>query len=320
MNRLIRITLFILGLTLLILLVVPFLIPVSPLEGTVPTEELAGPESRFITLNDLQVHYQVAGEEEPVIVLLHGFLASVYSWREVMEPLAEQGRVITFDRPAFGLTERPMEWEGENPYSAQYQVAQTMRLMDALGAESAVLVGHSAGGALALLAALEYPQRVKALVLVDAAIYTGGGAPRWIRPLLATPQARRLGPLFLRSIQNWGEDFGRMAWHDSDQITAEVWEGYTLPLQVENWDRALWEFTLASRPLDLPERLAEIGVSVLVITGDDDRIVPTEESIRLAEELPDAELVVIPHCGHVPHEECPGEFLAAVEEFLSRIR
>jgi pimeloyl-ACP methyl ester carboxylesterase len=57
-------------------------------------------------------------------------------------------------------------------------------------------------------------------------------------------------------------------------------------------------------------------VPVLVITGDDDRIVPTESSIRLSGELPGSELVVIPQCGHVPQEECPEAFLAAVNGFL----
>jgi pimeloyl-ACP methyl ester carboxylesterase len=87
-------------------------------------------------------------------------------------------------------------------------------------------------------------------------------------------------------------------------------------LRAEDWDRALWELTAASHPLGLEDRLDEIGVPVLVITGDDDRIVPTEQSVRLASELPDAKLVVIPDCGHVPHEECPEAFLKAVRAFL----
>jgi pimeloyl-ACP methyl ester carboxylesterase len=57
---------------------------------------------------------------------------------------------------------------------------------------------------------------------------------------------------------------------------------------------------------------------ILVITGDDDRIVPTEQSLRLADELPTAELAVLPQCGHVPHEECPNEFMQAVTEFLEK--
>jgi pimeloyl-ACP methyl ester carboxylesterase len=114
-----------------------------------------------------------------------------------------------------------------------------------------------------------------------------------------------------------GENLANMAWHDPSKLTPEVWEGYRKPLRVENWDRALWEFTLASRDLDLADRLNEIGMPVLVVTGDDDRIVPTEESIRLAGELPDAGLAVIPACGHAPQEECPVEFLDAVRGFLS---
>jgi pimeloyl-ACP methyl ester carboxylesterase len=71
--------------------------------------------------------------------------------------------------------------------------------------------------------------------------------------------------------------------------------------------------------LGLDKRLSELKLPVLVITGDDDRIVPTQSSIRLAGELPNARLVVIPNCGHVPHEECPQAFMQAVAEFLNSI-
>jgi pimeloyl-ACP methyl ester carboxylesterase len=169
----------------------------------------------------------------------------------------------------------------------------------------------------AVYTALQHPERVSGLVLVDAAIYSGGGAPDWIKPLLRTPQMRRLGPLVARSIGAMGDNLANMAWHDPSKLTPEAAEGYRKPLRVENWDRALWEFTLASRDLGLADRLDEIGVPVLVVTGDDDRIVPTEESIRLAGELPDAGLAVIAACGHVPQEECPAEFLDAVRGFLA---
>ena len=58
---------------------------------------------------------------------------------------------------------------------------------------------------------------------------------------------------------------------------------------------------------------------MLVITGDDDRIVPTTQSVRLAGELPHAELLVVPQCGHLPHEECPEPVLAAVDGFLGKL-
>ncbi len=305
-----------LGVLLLILLVGPFLVPVPPLEGTVPPEQLADPDSRFVEVNGITVHYKTAGSGRPAFLLLHGFAASTFSWREVVGPMSEWGTVVAFDRPGFGLTERPLRWDGPSPYSPEAQADLTVGLMDALGIERAVLVGNSAGGTTALLTALTYPERVEALVLVDPAVYVGGGTPGWVRPLLNTPQMRHLGPLLARSIRDWGRDFGRSAWHDPTKLTPEIWEGYTKPLRAENWDRALWEVTRASHPLGLEKRLGEVRVPVLVITGDDDRVVPTEQSVRLAGEIPGAQLAVIPACGHVPQEECPGPFLEAVEAFL----
>ena len=82
-------------------------------------------------------------------------------------------------------------------------------------------------------------------------------------------------------------------------------------------ESALWELTVASKPLCLAEQLGKLKVPTLVITGDDDRIVPTAQSIRLAAEIPGAKLVVIPECGHVPQEEQPAAFLAAVSDFMS---
>lgn len=321
-KRIARWLLALVALLLLVALVGPFLIPLGPLAGTVPPEELADPDSRFVEVNGLRVHYKAAGQGEPTLILLHGFAASVFSWREVMAPLAAEGTVIAFDRPASGLTERVLagEWQGENPYTVEAQADLTVGLMDRLGVEKAVLVGNSAGGTIALLTALRHPTRVEALVLVDAAIYEGGGAPAWVRPLLGLPQAERLGLWLIRSFPSWGERLGRAAWHDPTKITPEVWDGYRKPAQVQNWDRALWELTLASRPLGLAKRLAEVQVPTLVITGDDDRVVPTAQSIRLAQELPNAELAVLPACGHVPQEECPEAFLGAVQGFLNRFK
>jgi pimeloyl-ACP methyl ester carboxylesterase len=315
-QRVSRILLASLGILLLVVLVGPFLVPVPSLEDTRPAKELADPDSQFIEINDLEVHVKTMGEGEPVFVLLHGFGASLYTWNTVMEELSQHGRVIAFDRPAFGLTERPLEWEGQNPYSPEAQVELVTGLLDHFGVEEAILVGNSAGGTIAMQTALEHPERVAGLILVDPAVYAGGGAPAWTRPLLATPQLRHLGPLLVRRILSSGPELIETAWHDPAKITPETIELYEKPLQVENWDKALWEMTLASKAANLEERLDQFNLPILVITGDDDRIVPTEESIRLADELPQADLVVIEEAGHVPHEEQPEAFMEAVVEFL----
>ncbi len=317
-KRILKITGGVLAVILVLLLLVPFLIPVPPLENTVPAESLADEDSKFIEVNGVNVHYKIYGTGEPVLILLHGFGASLFSWHEVTTPLAEYGTVIAYDRPAFGLTERPLEWEGENPYSQDAQVELVIGLMDALGVEKATLVGNSAGGTVSMLTALKYPERIESLILVDPAVYAGGGAPAWIRPVLGTPQMRHLGPLFARQIQAQGVEFIKTAWHDPRKISQATFDGYQKPLQVENWDKALWELTLSSRESGLAERVKEFALPILVITGDDDRIVPTEQSLRLAEELPNAALAVIPQCGHLPHEECPNEFMQAVQDFLRK--
>ncbi len=310
-------TLTIICLSLFILLLVgPFLIPIPPLQDTVPPRQLADPDSRFLQVNGLDVHYKIQGQGKPVFILLHGFGASVFSWREVMAPLAEQGTVIAYDRPAFGLTERPLRWEGVNPYSPQGQIDLLAGLMDTLGVDQAILVGNSAGGTVALQAALRIPERVQALVLVDAAVFNN--VPAWACSLLYTPQIRHLGPLLVRLIQTRGPDLIRLAWHDPANITPDVLAGYQKPLRAENWDRALWELTLASCQSDLPISLSQIIQPTLVITGDDDRLVSPEQSMRLAEDLPDATLSVLNNCGHVPHEECPEQFMTAVTTFFQQ--
>ena len=319
-NKFLRTTGIILTVLALIVLIGPFLVPVPPLENTVPVEQLVDADSKFVEVNGVNVHYKTWGEGEPTFILLHGFGASLFSWREVTEPLSQLGTVIAYDRPAFGLTERPLEWEGESPYGPPVQVDIVIGLMDELGVEKAILVGNSAGGTVSMQVALQYPKRVQALILVDAAVYAGGGAPSWSRPILKTPQMNHVGPLIARQLQAQGVEFIKTAWHDPSKITPDIFEGYQKPLQVENWDKALWQLTVASEESGLVERLAEITMPTLVITGDDDRIVPTEQSLRLADDLPNAELKVIAQSGHLPHEEKPVEFMQAVTEFLSTLK
>ena len=311
---------------LLVILVGPFLVPVRPLEGTFPPQELADADSRFVAMGDavgtarLDVHYKDTGTGDPGIVMLHGFGGSTFSWRDALPALASERRVVAFDRPGFGLTTRPLpgEWTDGNPYSMESQVGLTIGMMDELGLDEAVLVGHSAGAAVALQTALSHPERVKALVLVAPAVY-GGGPPSWIKPLLRIPQIRRLGPLVARRLTGSLESVLDRSYADSSLITPEVREGYKKPLQVDDWDRGLWEFTLAAGNGDLADRLNEVSVPTMVITGDSDRIVSPDDSRRVAAAIPGAELVVVPKAGHLVMEERPADFLQHLKRFLETL-
>lgn len=325
MSRPLRTLLIFIGIIALVIILGPLIVPLPPLSGIRPVSELADADSRFVEVNGVDVHYKQSGTGRPAIILLHGFGASVFSWREVTVPLSQYGTVVAYDRPAFGLTERPMPggWQGESPYGAQANLELLFGLMDELGIQQAILIGHSAGGRLAVQAALTHPERVSGLVLVGAAIYTGGGQSfGWLRPLINTPQMDRLGPFFARSLSGeQGNAFIQAAWHDPAKINAEIQEGYRKPLQVENWDVALWEFTkVGSGSEDLAPRLQDLTLPVLVVSGDDDRIVPTSDSVTLSGEIPGAQLAIFAQCGHLPHEECPAAFLEAVGPFLEQFR
>jgi pimeloyl-ACP methyl ester carboxylesterase len=316
--------------------VAPYLVPIPPLTHTKSPTELAFPDSQFITVNGLvspkegeiaqnsaeskiTLHYLKKGSGAQTVVLLHGFGASTFSWRPVYDKLAEDFTVIAYDRPAFGLTERPTTWEKDDwadgsPYSLASQVVLLQGLLDELGVEQAILVGHSAGAPVAVSFALAHPERVQALVLEAPAII-GGGVPSFVKALTALPQLRRLGPLLVRNIAISGPDTIRQAWHDPSEIPAETLAGYQVPLQAEHWDVALWEFTLARQANGLEAQLANVTQPTWVIAGDDDRIVPTENSRLVSEKIPTAEWILVPACGHLPHEEKPSEFLQVFENF-----
>lgn len=315
-----KITFIVLASLMFLVLVGPFLIPIPPLENVQSPRSLADPDSQFIEINNINVHYKRMGYGKPVFILLHGFGASTFSWREVMEPLADMGTVIAYDRPAFGLTERPLVWEGDNPYTQKSNIELLLGLMDTLEIDRAVLIGNSAGGTVATAFTLAYPERVTALIEVDAAIYQTMPESAFLDWLLKTPQVDRIGPLIARRLGgSQGDEFLQSAWHDPEKITPEIIEGYRQPLRVDNWDRALWEHTQATDPPALADRLDQILVPTLVISGDDDQIVPVENSRRLAEDIPSAALAIIEDCGHLPQEECPQAFLRAVENFIITI-
>ncbi|MBC7113414.1 MAG: alpha/beta fold hydrolase [Candidatus Methanomethyliales bacterium] len=111
-----------------------------------------------------------------------------------------------------------------------------------------------------------------------------------------------------------------LAWYNGSKITPDIIEGYRRPLMADNWDYALWQYTLASRDLRLSQNLSGVSVPVLVITGAQDQIISSSYAKRLANEIPGANLVEINECGHIPHEEKPMEFLSVVTAFLESIK
>jgi len=323
MKRFRRIGLIALASGVLAFLVVPYLIPFES-SGTLTAAEAAGPEAEFVTLAGLEVHIETAeysgesADEPPLIVLLHGFGASTFSWRDVLEPLARSGDVIAYDRPGFGFTVRPISWEGANPYGTPGNLVLLDELLTAYapGDREVILVGHSAGGAIAAEFARTNPDAVDLLVLVSPAVYSTGGVPGWLAPVLRFGPIDRVGPALVGGIASSGEELLRQIFVDQSLLTPAVYAGYRRPLTVAGWEEGLWRFVTAPRDNELAANLGGLDQPVLLVTGSGDTVVPTSDTEQLAGALPDAELVVIPRSGHLPHEEMPAAFIDAVVDWI----
>ena len=295
------------------------MVPVPNLDGLVDASTLIEPDSKFIEINGVNIHYKEAGSGERMFILLHPFGGSTYSWREVMDDFAQYGRVIAYDRPAFGLTERPLpgDWES-NPYGVKANVEILRGLLDAFGADKAVLVGNSAGGGVAVAFALEYPERVDKLILVDPGVGGGYGPqfPAWALPLMWTPQMRHLGPLMMRDYQESLPRTIDREWFDQSKLTDEIRQKHLQILQIQNWDRAFYESTFAPDYPELRPLLPQLTVPTLIVAGEEDRLIRSWYFEAVATEIPGAALELIPQCGHVPEEECPDPFMERIKSFL----
>src|SRR5574341_1252115 len=128
--------------------------------------------SRFADIDGVRVHYQEKGSGAP-LVLIHGYTASTFVWKDVFEPLSEQFRVIAVDLKGFGFSGKP-----DGDYTRRAQGELVVRLLDHLKIDRAILCGNSMGGEVSLNAAARHPERVSALILVDSAGVTvsGGGS------------------------------------------------------------------------------------------------------------------------------------------------
>ena len=307
---------------LALILIVPFLIPVQT-SGTATYKEVAGEGATFASAQGIDIYFEKTDfvcqegkdcSNPPVIFLMHGFGANTFSFREVTEPLSQLGDVIAFDRPGFGLSERPTSWEGENPYGS---VGQDL-ILDQLIAEFAsgrdvILVGHSAGGTLAAQYVVDNKDSIQGLILISPAILSTAGSPSWLNWVFSIPQLDHLGPLLVSSIASSGMDLLNESWYNKDLITEEVKAGYREPLSVIGWEEGFWEFNRAPRAFDVKDRLDEITVPTLLITGDTDTVVATADTEALASMIKDSVLFVIPQSGHLAQEETPADTMKAIQ-------
>ena len=271
--------------------------------------------SRFIEIDGVRVHYQEAGPRDaPPILLIHGFTASNFVWKDVFLPIAGAGlRVIAPDLVGFGFSAKPKQGE----YTIDAQARLITGLMNQLGIERAGFVGSSYGGAVAATCALDYPERVERLVLVDAVI--NDYAKR--RPLLRLAASPLIGdvvsPLMLGSrklvhqqMRN-GYAPGNRHLFDENRMTA-----HHRPLLAASTQRATLATLRRWNAGRIEEEAHRIKQPTLLIWGEVDPEIPLAHGRRLFEEIQDSRLIVFRRCGHMPMEEYPREFTEVVTDFF----
>jgi pimeloyl-ACP methyl ester carboxylesterase len=290
-------------------------IPYATLEG-----RYANGASQYMELSDgVRMHFRVHGPEAaPVLVLVHGFGASLHTWEPWVERLQANYRIVSVDLPGHGLTRAPAGYSFSAGSNAQLidEVAERLNL------RRFTLVGHSMGGAVAVRYALRYPERLDALVLIDAAAWPS--AERKGRTPLAFQLLRNpIGRAILRHINPrlFAERGLVSAYHDRAMVSQEVVDRY-VDLARAPGHRALLSSERNNRadpPLRV-EDFASIAAAALVMHGADDRIIPLEDSRALAAAIPNARLLVYPGVGHLPMEEAPAQSAADLRTFLERPR
>jgi pimeloyl-ACP methyl ester carboxylesterase len=283
--------------------------------------EAAAPDGQFITVDGVRLHYLDGGAltgDRPPVLLLHGFGASTYSWRHTIPAIASRERVLALDFPGHGYSERVLT----STYSLRRTANLVAGFLDALDVDRAVVAGNSMGGAVALQLAISHPQRVARLVVVDAvtdSADTRRPSAGLMRLLTAGPLGRAFiyytfgNPTFARR----GLELG---YADPARLSDVSFNSYRAPLRVRGTAQALVAMTTSPPDDDLATGIPTITAPTLILWGDGDRLIPLVQGERLRDLLPGSRLTVLPGCGHLPQEECPAVFNAALTTFLAEGR
>jgi len=250
--------------------------------------------------------YVCAGTGKPIL-LIPGFDSSIFEFRRLVPQLTASAQVWTMDLLGFGFTDRtsgapitPAAIKQHLHSFWQQQIGEPM-----------ILAGASMGGAAAIDFALEFPEAVEKLVLLDSAGFAAGPAmgkfmvpplDSWATAFLRNPGVRRR--------------ISQQAYCDRTLVTPDAELCAALHLQMPNWKEALITFTKSGGYNFLSNYIQKIEAPALIIWGEQDKILGTKDAQRFKQTIPHNQLVWIPQCGHVPHLEKSKDTAEAIASFL----
>ena len=279
----------------------------------------ANTESRFMPMGgDMRVHYRDVGPRNaPVLVLVHGFSASLHTWEPWVQGLRKDYRVVSLDLPGHGLS-RCLD-------VSQTGIPQFVDTIDhvtrELGIERFTLAGSSMGGHTAWNYALAHPDRLDGLVLVDASGWPKSGDEADSSPLVFKLLANPLARSVMKDLDMTG--MIRSGLEDSfvDQalVTEDMVQRYAALGRAPCHRDAILNLMADrnGRTEASAGALSAITVPTLILQGEQDNLVPASHGEKFHAAIPGSVLKLYPDVGHVPQEEIPDQSLADLRDFLS---
>ena len=284
--------------------------------GARQAERDNAPRGSFITVDGVRLHFIDTGGSDPVLVLLHGNGAMIADMEisGLVRAAAERYRVIVFDRPGFGYSERP----SDRTWGPEQQARLFHDAFAQMGLERPIVLGHSWGTQVALSLALDFPGSVSGLVLASgyyfpsARVDTVTAMPAKM-PLLGNLMRHTISPLFGRLMAPliFKKMFSPKA--VPAQFSAEFPVALTLrPGQI----KASAEETvmMVGAAMALKDRYGELQLPVCILAGDEDKIVDsTYQSAGLHEAIDQSELKMLPGLGHMLHYAATDQVVSAID-------
>ncbi len=263
----------------------------------------------------VRVHYTDEGNREGrTLILVHGFAASVHAWRPWIERLSTDYRLVAIDLPGHGLTQTPKGYRSTLEGNAALVDALTTQI----GAHSFVLAGNSMGGAVSIAYAKAYPDKLDALILVDAAGWPNdkSGPPGFVA-LFNNPVGRWLIKLFDPRLFAGGGL--KSAYHDEALVTKDLVDRYVDLAMAEGHRDVLLTQRAQPDPPWSETDFHAIRTPMLVMSGEDDALIPVENARAIAAAIPGAKLILYPDTGHLPMEQRPDETARHVRAFIDSL-
>ncbi len=278
------------------------------------TERKYPPVGRFVTVDGVRLHYVEAGEGPPV-VLLHGNASMLNDpLLSIFDRLSEKYRVVAFDRPGFGYSDRPKN----RVWTPEAQAALFRDAFRALGLERPVIYGHSFGAVVVIAFAVDHPADTRGVIAASGYYYPNIRLDSAIAWMNALPM---IGPVLRNTLTPLeGVVLGKPAVRllfDPAPIPP-AYEAFPAGLALRPWQlRAAAEdgTTLRAWARRTEHRYPHIRVPVMVVSGTSDRVVGYEaHSLRLSRDIPGAQVCLLPETGHMVHHTRPDDVVEAIDE------